>query len=186
MLLKKEKCHYGTLFLDPGCFLWYTITEVRTVNLRQLRSEKGLTQIKCSEYLHIPLRTYKRYEADESKVNPIKYQYMIDRLNEYGIIDEERGLLTVEQIKSICSDVFQSYSVEYCFLFGSYAKGKENEKSNVDLLISMPVTGLAFYSLIEELREKLKKKVDLLDVAQLDHNPELLREILKDGIKVYG
>ena len=111
---------------------------------------------------------------------------MIDRLNEYGIVDEERGLLTVEQIKSICSDVFQSYSVEYCFLFGSYAKGKENEKSDVDLLISMQVNGLAFYSLIEELREKLKKKVDLLDVAQLDHNPELLREILKDGIKIYG
>ena len=35
-------------------------------------------------------------------------------------------------------------------------------------------------------REDLKKKVDLLDAAQLEHNPALTREILKDGIKIYG
>ena len=53
-------------------------------------------------------------------------------------------------------------------------------------LISMPVNGLQFYELLERLREGLKKKVDLLDAAQLEHNPALTREILKDGIKIYG
>ena len=32
----------------------------------------------------------------------------------------------------------------------------------------------------------LKKKVDLLDFAQLNNNPTLVQEILKDGIKIYG
>lgn len=156
------------------------------MGLKQLRKEKKLTQVKCAEYLHIPLRTYKRYETDESRVDPIKYQYMLHRLNEYGFIDEEHGKLTVAQIKSICADVLKDYPVEFCYLFGSYAKGKETEKSDVDLLVSMPVDGLKFYELLERLREKLKKKVDLLDTAQLNRNPALMQEILKDGIKIYG
>ncbi len=154
--------------------------------LRQLREAKGLTQSKCAEYLQIPLRTYKRYESDESRVDRIKYQYIIGRLNDYGLIDEEHGKLTIEQIKEICAAVFKSYQVEYCYLFGSYSKGTETEKSDVDLLVSMPIDGLKFFELVELLRENLKKKVDLLDVAQLNNNPALFQEILRDGVKIYG
>jgi predicted nucleotidyltransferase len=94
--------------------------------------------------------------------------------------------LTVEQIKKICNEIFKAYDVEYCYLFGSYAKGKASEKSDIDLLVSMPVNGLKFFELIELLREKLMKKVDLLDIAQLNNNPSLVQEILRDGIKIYG
>ena len=156
------------------------------MGLKELRKEKGLTQLKCAEYLHIPLRTYKRYEADESKIDPIKYQYIVNRLKEFGFIDEDHGKLTTEQIKSICGSIFQEYPVEYCYLFGSYAKGKANETSDVDLLVSMPVNGLKYYELLERLRENLKKRIDLLDVSQLEHNPALVQEILRDGIKIYG
>ena len=156
------------------------------MRLKQLRTEKGLTQVKCAEYLGVPLRTYKRYEADESKVNPIKYQYMIDRLTAFGFVDEEHGTLTPDQIRRGCGEVFKDYPVEYCYLFGSYAKGKETETSDVDLLVSVPVDGLRYYEMLERLREKLKKKVDLLDAAQLTNNPALVQEILKDGIKIYG
>ncbi|MBR5721073.1 MAG: nucleotidyltransferase domain-containing protein [Clostridia bacterium] len=156
------------------------------MTLKQLRKEKGLSQVACAEYLQIPVRTYKRYEADESKINRIKYQYIFSKLNEYGIIDEEHGKLTLDQIKQICGEVFSSYPVEYCYLFGSYAKGNETEQSDVDLLISMPVNGLQFFEILELLREKLKKKVDLLDIAQLNNNAALVQEILKDGVKIYG
>ena len=166
--------------------LWYNVTEVIRMTLKQLRKEKGLSQVACAEYLQIPVRTYKRYEADESKINRIKYQYIFSKLNEYGIIDEEHGKLTLDQIKQICGEVFLSYPVEYCYLFGSYAKGKETEQSDIDLLISMPVNGLQFFEILELLREKLKKKVDLLDIAQLNNNAALVQEILKDGVKIYG
>ena len=156
------------------------------MGLKQLRTEKGLTQQKCAEYLHIPLRTYKRYESDENNVDPIKYQYIVNRLKEFGMIDEDHGKLTLEQIKTVCGKTFQTYPVEYCYLFGSYAKGKETETSDVDLLVSMPVNGLQYYELLELLRENLKKRVDLLDAAQLEHNPALVQEVLRDGIKIYG
>ena len=156
------------------------------MSIKQLRLEKGLTQVKCAEYLKIPLRSYKRYEADESKVNAITFKYITDRLNEFGLLDEEHGRLTLEQIKEICGRIFAEYGVEYCYLFGSYAKNTATEKSDVDLLVSVPINGLKFFELAEVLREKLKKKVDLLDVNQLNNNPDLVREILKDGIKIYG
>ena len=38
----------------------------------------------------------------------------------------------------------------------------------------------------ERLRESLHKKVDLLDLKQLSNNENLLREVLKEGMKIYG
>ena len=102
------------------------------------------------------------------------------------MIDEEHGLLTIEKIQKICAPLFEKYGVKYAYLFGSYAKGKATERSDVDLLISMPLNGLRFYELVEMLRESLKKKVDLLDESQLENNTALVREILQDGIKIYG
>ena len=61
-----------------------------------------------------------------------------------------------------------------------------HDYGNVDLLISTRVSGLKFYGLVEEIRAALHKKVDVLNMEQLMDNPELTKEILKDGIKIYG
>ena len=82
--------------------------------------------------------------------------------------------------------MFSKYKVQYCYLFGSYAKRKATEISDVDLLVCTEVTGIQFYELIEALRENLKKKVDLLNQEQIRDNFDLINEILKDGIKIYG
>lgn len=60
------------------------------------------------------------------------------------------------------------------------------EASDVDLLISTNVRGLKFCGLVEEIRSALHKKVDVLDLNQLRDNFELTKEILRDGIKIYG
>ena len=87
---------------------------------------------------------------------------------------------------AICTDVFADYDIEYCYLFGSYAKGKATETSDVDLLIGTSVSGIHFYGLVEAIREGLHKRVDILNREQLESNLELINEILKDGIKIYG
>ena len=107
-------------------------------------------------------------------------------MSEIGRMDEEHGILSMEEIREACDEIMKEYSVQYCYLFGSYAKGSASETSDVDLLISSETTGLRFYELAERLREKLRKKIDLLDIKQLADNMELLNEILKDGIKIYG
>ena len=156
------------------------------MTLRELRKNKGITQKEAAEFLGVPLRTYSNYENDFKKQTSIKYKYMVENLYTYGYVDEENGVLTLEEIKKTCASILSKYPVEYCYLFGSYAKGKAKPSSDVDLLIYTTLSGLKFYGLVEELREQLKKKVDVLDQKQIINNFELTNEILKDVIKIYG
>ena len=146
---------------------------------------KNLTQAQACALLGVSLRSYKEYENDEKKTDTLKYRSMMAELEKYVSLDEEHGILSLDDIKTACRVVLDEYSVKYCILFGSYAKGVANEKSDVDLLISTDVTGLRFFGIAERLRVVLRKKVDLLDLRQLNNNHNLLDEILKDGVKVY-
>lgn len=154
-------------------------------DLRDLRISKGLTQESASALLGLSLRSYKSYENDSTKLGTLKYKYMVDKLREHITLDEEHGILTLAEIKAACREVLSEYSVKYCILFGSYARGDASATSDVDLLISTDVSGLKFFGIAERLRNALHKKVDLLDTTQLNGNRELLDEILKDGVKVY-
>ena len=156
------------------------------MTLKELRKSKGLTQIAAAKYLGIALRTYQNYESNINKQKGIQFEYMFEKLFKYGYIDENNGVLSIDKIRGICLKVFSEFKVSYCYLFGSYAKGKATAKSDVDLLISTDIDGLRFFELAEVLREELKKKVDLLDQRQLENNFVLTNEILKDGIKIYG
>lgn len=156
------------------------------MTLRELRKNKGITQKEAAVFVGVPLRTYSDYENNPQKQTSVKYKYMLEKIYTYGYIDEENGVLTIEEIKNICTKILSKYSVDYCYLFGSYAKGKAIPSSDVDLLIGTTISGLKFYGLVEELRGALKKKVDLLDHKQLKENFDLTNEILKDGIKIYG
>ena len=155
-------------------------------SLKEIRKRLGYTQSQAAALLKVSLRSYKSYENEPEKFGTLKYAYMVETLQKQALIDEEHGLLTVEEIKKICAEVFQDYDVEYCFLFGSYAKELAKPNSDVDLLISSTVKGLKFYGLIDKLSSELRKKVDLLDMDQLVNNPELLNEVLRDGVKIYG
>ena len=154
--------------------------------LKDLRKEKKMTQQEVADLAGISLRSYKTYENDETKSDSIKYKFLMEQLTKVNFIDEEHGLLDVDDIKRKCTKVLEQYDVNFCYLFGSYAKGKETPTSDVDLLISANIKGLKFYGLVEELRTVLHKKVDVLDMNQLKENLELTEEILKDGVKIYG
>ncbi len=154
--------------------------------LKEIRLKKGLTQEKAAKILGISRRTIMRYEQGITQLSSEKLQLYSKILQNYEVVDEQHGVLSVEEIRRICEEVFKDYAVEYCYLFGSYAKGKERETSDVDLLVNSTEKGIRFYEMTELLRENLKKKVDLLDVSQLNGNVELTREILRDGIKIYG
>ncbi len=156
------------------------------MKLKELRKQKKLTQAECASYLGVPLRTYQNYESDPKKQGSLKYDYMMEKLESYGYIDEGHGILTPQTIKDLCRPIFAAHPVEYGYLFGSYAKGNATEKSDVDLLISTSASGIRFYDLVETLRETLRKNVDVLNVTQLRDNPELMNEVLRDGVKIYG
>ena len=161
--------------------------EVYAMNpLKMLRINKHMTQQEAAARIGVSLRSYVSYENDDSKINSAKYRFLLHEMESINPVDEEHGILSEQAIIKTCNDILSEYDIEYCYLFGSYAKGKANEKSDIDLLISDGVTGLKFYELIERLRAALHKRVDLLDFNQVVKNPDLLNEILKEGIRIYG
>ena len=76
------------------------------MTLRELRKNKGITQKQAADFVGVPLRTYSNYENDPTKQTSIKYRYIMEKLFTYGYIDEEHGILTVNQIKEACVSVF--------------------------------------------------------------------------------
>ena len=157
------------------------------MTLKELRKSKNMTQEQAATLIGISRKTYIGYEKDESKLSDFKKESIFEAFNKFGYIDETHGILTLEDIKRISSEVFAEYEVEYAYLFGSYARSEATPQSDVDFVVAVPSNyGIKFFGLIETLREKLGKKVDVLDTAQLNNNSKLLNNILKEGIKIYG
>ena len=67
-------------------------------DLKNLRIEKKLTQQQVADLIGISLRSYKSYEKDEKKIGTLKYNYIIEKLSMINPIDEEHGILEVEDI----------------------------------------------------------------------------------------
>lgn len=151
--------------------------------LLQIRKLYGLTQPQVAEILGVSLRTYQRYETND--VNSKKIDNMVRIIESTFTIDEEHGLLNIDSIAAAVEPILESRGISVCYLFGSYAKGNPKGSSDVDLLIDIAPKGIEYFSLVEELRVALKKKVDLITVKQLTSSPDLLTEILKFGKKIY-
>ncbi len=153
--------------------------------LRKVREEAVITQKQAAELLGVSLRSYITYENDPGKEGSLKYRYMLGRLQEIYRLDEEHGLLDVERIRETVTAVCARYPVDYGVLFGSYAKGNASESSDVDLILATDLTGLEFFEMVEELRENLHKKVDVLNTKQIVQNEELICSVLRDGIRLF-
>ena len=157
------------------------------MTLFDLRKEYGLSQLDAANICGVPLRTYVRYEGNNDYGSGLKRTAMIKALNDKCEITEEKGILSLNQImKGVRNVIEKDYqeSVSLCYLFGSYAKGYASDKSDVDLCVSTSLTGLDYAGLAEDLHRELHKTIELVRLNNA--SGELIYEIMKDGIKVYG
>ena len=159
------------------------------MTLLQIRNKYQISQVLAASCVGVPLRTYIRYENDNDYGSSLKRESMIQKLmNEYEIT-EDKGLLSLEIIKKELVSLFEGEykgRIDFCYLFGSYAKGYAKGNSDVDLCVSTSLTGLKFAGLSESIRNVLHKRIDLIRFNNLENNLELVSEIMKDGIKIYG
>jgi len=158
------------------------------MELKEYRKSLKISAKEAAKIVGVPFRTYQRYEENENHGDSIKRETIIKSLNNAFEINEEKGLLTIESITKIVNEVFSNYDskINICYLFGSYAKGYATEKSDVDLCIDTEITGLEYVGLVGRLNEALHKKIDLVRLNSLTDNLDLIKEILKNGKKIYG
>jgi hypothetical protein len=80
--------------------------------------------------------------------------------------------------------LLRKYGARKLAVFGSFAKGKQNRGSDVDIIIEFekPV-GFKFIELSEYLEKVLHRKVDIITKEGLKsiRNPEISREIRKQA-----
>ena len=98
---------------------------------------------------------------------------------------EIKGILTIAQIKKIIMPILDENHINKCYLFGSYARNEAREDSDVDLLLDTDITGLDFFTLMENLRVALHKKVDVLRLKDISDNNPISLVVLKEGALIY-
>ena len=101
------------------------------MKLKTIRWAKGLTQEEAASLLGITRRTYAKYENDESRWYDLKYKFMCQVLEQYGYVDEEHGLLSIEKIKEVL--LFTLDMKGNCFIQG--------KNSTEYLTFNLPIEG---------------------------------------------
>ncbi len=125
-------------------------------------------------------------KKNESMVKPLILNTIKSRIEQYNQISETTGILSLESITKTVTTILSNYDVQFCYRFGSYAKGKPTPISDVDLFIDgTNIHGLDYFGLIEDLRETLHKKVDPIHFDDFSASPSLQMKMLKDGIRIY-
>lgn len=92
---------------------------------------------------------------------------------------------SVSQVRERLSPVFRRYGVSRAVLFGSVAKGTARETSDLDLLVDSRLHGLRFVGLVEAIRQAAEMPVDCFDVAHIEPDSRLDREIRDTGVMIY-
>lgn len=95
-------------------------------------------------------------------------------------------IFTIQDIKALVSPIAQKYKVREIYLFGSYARGDANEKSDLDFLVfggeNFKLTMI--FALAEEMREVLKKDVDVFEINEINRDSDFYHTIMKERLLV--
>lgn len=93
---------------------------------------------------------------------------------------------TIDEIKIKAMPVAIRYGVDALSLFGSYARGEANEKSDLDFLVLKgSMKGLFSYcGMVADLEDIFQCHVDLV-MKNAIRDEKFLEEIARDEVKLY-
>ena len=94
-----------------------------------------------------------------------------------------------ENVDKIACDVLRRYPVKRAALFGSAARDRMKDTSDVDIVVEfLPGTpGLDFFGLKLDLEDALKRPVDLITYRSLNKaQPEFKDAVEREARVIYG
>lgn len=96
-------------------------------------------------------------------------------------------IYSINDIKRLLRDVLDNTDVDKAILFGSYAKNTQTKTSDIDILIDSngKVKGLRFFAIIDMIKEKFNKDVDVIEKSEIDKGSKIEKEIEETGVVVY-
>lgn len=95
-------------------------------------------------------------------------------------------IFTIGDITRLVKPIAEKYKVQEIYLFGSYARGEADESSDLDFLVfgGEKFNPTMIFSLAEELREVLKKDVDVFEITEINKDSDFYRTIMKERLLV--
>ena len=136
--------------------------------------------------------TYKMYQFRVRKDNKriIKFLDNKDKRNNYiiSLIDKDldkNKVLSLKRIKEIIKPILNKYEIRDIYLFGSYARGEANSKSDIDIYCDKGniKTLIQQGKLEEELEKSLHKEVDIVFESSIKDD-YFEKQIMEDMIKL--
>ena len=104
----------------------------------------------------------------------------------------DKNIYTLDEIKKLTKPVFEQYGIDKAYVFGSYARGDCNDKSDIDIIIvAKNIRSLLLIgAILEKLKEVLKKEVDLIEEEcfedELDEvDQEFYNRIKEERVVIY-
>ena len=97
-------------------------------------------------------------------------------------------MLSLQQIKSSLTSLKpylqQKYNISTIALFGSYVRGEQTDKSDIDILVNFKKTPdlMTFIEIEEFLNKELNNTVDLIPQRKL--KSQLKSKILKEALPI--
>jgi len=117
-------------------------------------------------------------------VNITKEQLSIKEVEADKKFIKEKVKKNLIRIKPKIVKIIIKSGIKKAGIFGSYARGDQKASSDIDILIE-PTREMGFFEIIrleDELKEKLKKKIDLITYASIH---KLLRDrILQEEVRI--
>lgn len=83
-------------------------------------------------------------------------------------------------------ELLRKYHADHAILFGSYARGEENEDSDIDVIV---VGGEHFhatdiFAFGEDLRQMTGLQVDAFEIREVNQDTDFYNSVMRDGIKI--
>ena len=95
-------------------------------------------------------------------------------------------VFTIKDIVRLVKPVAEKYGVKAVYLFGSYARGEADEDRDLDFLVfggeDFKLTMI--FALAEDLRDILKKNVDVFEISEINKDSDFYTTIMKERLFV--
>ncbi|MDR0943808.1 MAG: nucleotidyltransferase domain-containing protein [Ruminococcus sp.] len=101
-------------------------------------------------------------------------------------------IYTIDEIKEKIRPIAEKYNLPAVYLFGSYARGEADEKSDIDILVDISGTGIKglwkWSGLTDDFKNQIKKPMDVVDaeVFNFSKDKEFINNIKNDMVNIYA
>lgn len=94
--------------------------------------------------------------------------------------------LSMHEIETIIRSLLRKYNAEYALLFGSYARGEADEKSDIDVVVfgGERFDKTDIFAFAEDLFESTGKHVDVYEICEVNKGTDFYNNIMREGVRI--